>query len=168
MVIKNFTVLILSLFILTLCQNVFSQTEKMDKNSSSKSADSGFYQSSTLKSDFNQVEVVAYVNIKERTLIDSMGGDCENNKGAGLCLYRLKADVKEVYKGKVSAKEIEFYTSPDSDYPKEKLMGERVVFLNRSDNYPDKQSGLGTMENSTRFIEFDVLKKMRKIARKKS
>lgn len=159
MFIKKFGVLILSLFVLGLCQTTFSQTKKSD--------DSGFYQATMLRSDFNQVEVVAYVNVKEITLVDSMGnGNCETNKGAGYCLYRLKADVKEVYKGKISAKEMEFYTSPDADYPKEKLMGERVVFLNKGKNDADKER-LSAMENSTRAIEYDVLKKMRKIAKKK-
>lgn len=150
-------------------QNVSGQTEKINQNEPTGDED-GFYAAKILESDYRQADVVAYVNVKERKLVDSIGtgkADCENDKGTGYCLYLLKAELKEIYKGKSSTTEIEFYTSPDADYPKEKLMGERVVFLNRGTSGDKKKKQLHTIENSTRWIEHEVLEKMRKIARKK-
>lgn len=150
-------------------QNVSGQTEKTNQNKPTED-ENGFYGAEILESDYRQVDVVAYVNIKERKLVDSMGAEkdgCENDKGSGYCLYLLKAELKEIYKGKTTASEIEFYTSPDASYPKEKLMGERVVFLNRSTIKDKKKKQLHTLENSTRWIEHDILEKMRKIAKKK-
>jgi len=169
MFIKNLTVFILTLIVLTSCQTVLSQTKSKNKKSVDKTDGSEFYQTEFLEGDYKQVDVVAYVKVRQITLVDSLGnGDCGNNKGTGYCLYRLKADLKEIFKGKVSQREIEFYTSADADYPKKNLMGERVVFLNWSDNYPDKKKSLGTLENSTRAIEYDVLKNLRSLAGKKS
>jgi hypothetical protein len=121
-----------------------------------------------LKSEFKQVAVVAYVDVKERALIDSIGnGDCESDKGGGSCLYRLKAELKEIYKGKIRTKEIIFYTSLDADYPKKNLLGEKVVFLNWRKRDSEKKKELYTLENSTRSMEHNILKRIRKIAGKK-
>lgn len=138
-------------FVALFCFNAFGQ-------------DDGFYQADALKGDFRQVNAVAYVNVKTIKVADSMGsGDCEKNKGAGYCLYELSADVKEVFKGKIAGRTLKFYTSPDADYPKEKLMGEQVVFLNKNNVAVAKTNQFVTLENSTRKIEFDVIGKLRKI-----
>ncbi len=131
--------------------------------------DGGFYRVSFLRSDFAQVDVVVYVDVKSRELVDQLGGGgCADDKGPGYCLYRLRGEVKEVYKGKVETGAFEFYTVTDASYkPKDRLLGEKVVFLNWSDNYPDKKMSLGTLENSTRDVEHDVLAKMRRIAKRK-
>ncbi len=122
-----------------------------------------------LKYDYRQVAVVAYVDVKKRTLVDSIGSsDCENDKGTGYCLYRLKAELKELYKDKIRAREIEFYTSPDADYPKKYLMGEKTVFLNWGKRKSKKKKELFTLENSSRSIEHNLLKLIRKIAGRKS
>ena len=132
------------------------------------SAQNDFYSSSLLKCDFNEVDAVVHVRIKNFELVDQIGGDCENGKGAGYCLYRLKAEVKEIFKGKIVTENFEFYTVVEPSLrTKNFLSGEKVVFLNWSDNYPDKKMSLGTMENSTRSIENGVIKKLRKIAKKK-
>lgn len=129
-----------------------------------------FYQMDFLRSDFKQVSAVVYVNVKSRELVDQIGqGGCEQNTGTGYCLYRLNAEVKEVFKGKVRKGDFQFYTTTDADYQnKDSLLGEKVVFLNWSDNYPDQKMSLGTLENSTRSIEYNVLAKIRKIAKEKS
>jgi hypothetical protein len=133
----------------------------------SDSGESEFYKASLLESDFKEVDLVAYVDVKERKLEDFIGsGDCEADKGAGYCLYRLKAEIKEVFKGRIGEKTFEFYMSPDMDYPKKYLLGERVVFLKWSEGGANKNKRLSAMENSTRSIKYDVLKKMRKIARR--
>lgn len=145
---------LLILIIIAFCFNAFGQ----DENS--------FYQSEMLKSDYKQVNTVVYVNVTGLKLVDSMGsGDCENNKGSGYCLYELTADVKEIFKGKSIGKILKFYTSPDADYPKNNLLGEQVVFLNKSELGITKTKEFFTMENSTRKIEFEILPKLRKIKR---
>lgn len=140
-------------------QNVSGQTDDEE----------GFFSTGFLKSDYKQVDVVVHVNVKEYELVDSIGkGDCKENSGSGYCLYRLKADVKEVFKGKINKENFEFYMVLEaSTSRKDFLLGEKLVFLERSDNFPDKKMGLGTLENSTRPIQNGVLEKMRKIARKK-
>lgn len=155
-----------TLLLFAFSSNVSGQTEKALTNDKSDEED-GFYSTKFLQSDFEQVEVVAYVNVKKLKLADSLGNvDCENNKGTGYCLYLLTAEVKRVFKGKIETKTLEFYSSPDADYPKKSLLGEKVVFLNWSDNYPGKKMSLGALENSTRLIENDILEKMRKITEK--
>ena len=170
MFIKKFTLFFLSLFIFASAQIVEGQTENTkDKKPVITIDEAQFYDKEMLQGDYKDVDAVVYVNIKERKLVDSIGdGDCETDKGAGYCLYLLKADVIEVFKGEITGKTIEFYTSPDMDYPKKYLIGKRVVFMNKSDNYPDKKMSFGTMENSTRWIKYDILKKMRRIAKKKN
>lgn len=140
------------LFVFTFCLNAFGQD------------DSGFYQADVLKGDFSQVNAVVYVNVKTIKTVDSMGnGNCETNKGSGYCLYELTAEVKEVFKGKGVGRTLKFYTSPDADYPKEKLMGEQVVFLNKSEMAKVKDKQFVTLKNSSRKIEFDIIGKLRKI-----
>lgn len=150
-------------FLLAFClfsvQNISAQTKEVPE----------FYQNDLLKSDFKQTAVVVYVDVKSRELVDKMGGgDCEQNKGGGLCLYLLKGEIKEVFKGKVNKKNFQFYTTTDSDYqPKDNLLGEKIVFLNWGKNYPNKKMSLGTMENSTRSNEYEVVAQMRNIAKNK-
>jgi hypothetical protein len=169
---KIVSILIPAVLFLTAAQIAFTQKSKSDaprektKTVVSDSSESEFYKSSLLRSDFKEVDVVAYVDVKERKLEDFIGGgDCETDKGAGYCLYRLKAEVKEVFKGQIGEKTVEFYMSPDMDYPKKYLMGERVVFLKWNASDANKNKSLGAIENSTRSIKYDVLEKMRKIAR---
>jgi hypothetical protein len=173
---KTVSIFIPAILFLALAPLASSQQSKPDaprqepKIEFPEPSESDFYKSPSLRADFKEVDVVAYVDIKERKLADYIGsGDCETDKGTGYCLYRLKAEVKEVYKGKITEKTIEFYTSPDMDYPKKHLLGERVVFLNwrEMEIGEKKEKSLSAMENSTRWIENDVLKKMRKIARKR-
>jgi hypothetical protein len=130
--------------------------------------DGGFLSTEFLRSDYRQVKVVLHVNVTSYELVDSLGNkNCKENTG-GYCLYRLKADVKEIFKGKIKKENFAFYTVLEgSSNSKDFLLGEKLVFLNWSTNYPDKKRALGTMENSTRPIETGVLQKMRKIAKKK-
>lgn len=149
---KKLPLIISFLFIAAFCFNAFGQT------------DNAFYQTDVLKSDLKQVNAVVYVNVIGIKLVDSMGsGNCETNKGSGYCLYELTAQVKEVFKGKIVGKTMKFYTSPDADYPKERLMGEQVAFLNKNELKLTKTKEFFTMENSTRKIEFDIVAKLRKI-----
>jgi hypothetical protein len=122
-----------------------------------------------LKADYKQVAVVLYVDVKEIELVDSIGtGDCKEISGGGYCLYRLKAEVKEIFKGKINKENFEFYTVIEaSTGKKDFLLGEKLVFLDWSENYPDKKRSLGTLENSTHSVKGNILEKMRRIAKKK-
>lgn len=122
-----------------------------------------------LRGDYKQVAVVLYVDVKAYELVDSIGtGNCKEISGGGYCLYRLKAEVKEIYKGKIKKENFEFYTVLEaSTGNKDFLLGEKIVFLNWSSNYPDKKRHLGTLENSTRTVKGNMLEKMRRIARRK-
>ena len=147
---KKLPLIISLLFVISFCLNAFGQD--------------GFYDSDALKGDYNQVKAVVYLNVTGIKIVDSMGsGNCETNKGSGYCLYELTAEVKEVFKGKGVGKTLKFYTSPDADYPKERLMGEQVVFLNQSEMAKVKDKQFVTLENSSRKIEFDIIGKLRKI-----
>ena len=150
-------------------QNVLGQTGTTPQTKQSDVKD-GFYSAEFLKADYKEAKVVVYVNVKSRQLVDQLGGgNCEQNTGAGYCLYLLKAEVKEVFKGKVETNDFEFYTMTEAGYQnKDWLLGEKVAFLDWSDNYPNKQMSLGTIENSTRAIEQNVLESMRRIAKTKS
>jgi hypothetical protein len=138
---------------------VSGQTENVE-------ADSALNSEQMLRSDMKMSSIVAYVDVKKLKLADSMGsGDCEKNTGSGYCLYELEADVKEVFKGKIKTKTVKFFVSPDADYPKERLMGEQVVFLTWNKPEKGKTARLSTIENSTR--KTDALAKMRKIVKQK-
>ena len=105
-------------------------------------------------------DVVAYVNAKKIKSVDSVGedADCENNTGTGYCLYLLTADIKEDFKGNVETDMLEFYISSDASYPKNRLLGEQIVFLVRGKNEKD----LGTIENSTRSVEkLEIIRKIK-------
>lgn len=116
-----------------------------------------------LRGDLRASDVVVYVNVKEKKLIDFIGNnpDCDNDTGAGYCRYLLKGDVREVFKGKEIGKTIEFYMTPDADYPKKYLLGEKIVFLVRSENKESKTNGLYAIENSSRpLIWLDAMRKI--------
>lgn len=162
---KKIALVLAVLFVFAVCSTVFAQNKDADnKKSEVDKAEMQFYATELLRADYKSVDVVAYVDIKEYKVADSVGrGDCGAEKSAGYCLYLLKAEVKEVFKGKVTKKEIEFYLTAESGYPKKHLTGERVVFL----ELDKEKKTLGVMENSARWIKYDILKKMRRIAKKK-
>lgn len=142
-------------------ETVFSQTEDKEWDAQ---------ETEILKSDYKQVDAVLYVDVKEIELINSIGtGNCKDTSGGGYCLYRLKAEVKEVFKGKIRRENFEFYTVIEASLGKKDfLLGEKIVFLDWSKNFPDKKRHLGTLENSTRAVKGNMLEKMRKIAKKKA
>lgn len=118
-----------------------------------------------LRNDMRVSDVVAYVNVKEVKYVDrsDTDTDCENNQGGGYCAYLLTAEVKEIFKGKVETKPFVFYASADASYPKKYFLGEQIVFLLGGEEDKDKKRNLGTLENSSRSIEHNVLEKMRNI-----
>lgn len=148
----------LTFFFIALDQTTFAQTAE------SNSGEEKIW----LRGDLRASDVVAHVDIKEKKFIDSIGNsaDCENDKGSGYCRYLLKADVKEVFKGKSIGQTIEFYVTPDADYPKKNLLGEEIVFLVRHKDEVTEKEALFTIENSSRPVQW--LDAMRKIVDSKS
>lgn len=120
------------------------------------------YSMGGLRNDLRISDVVVYVDIKQKKLVDhTEGADCENDRGAGYCAYRLTADVKEVFKGDVQTKQIEFIQTSDAGYPKKYFMGEKVIFLEWSEPDQGETKALVTLENSTRSVDNRVLEQMR-------
>ncbi len=144
--------------------NALSQTESLPQNAEIYD-ESDFYKAEFLKSDLEQTDIVAYINVKQ---IISAGAsdyktDCVNLTGPGYCSFRLIAEIKELYKGNINLKTIEYYEYGEAESIKNKdsFLGERVVFLQK---IPDSEKGaLQTLDNSTRLIKFNVVEKMRKI-----
>ncbi len=125
---------------------------------------SEYYSTKSLRNDYRIADVVAYVNVKEKILADhTNGADCDNNKGIGYCSYRLVAELLELYKGEVKSKVIEFYAGCDATYPKKNFLGEKVIFLILNESEEGKPGSLGSLENSSRTIQHDLLQKMRTI-----
>jgi hypothetical protein len=119
------------------------------------------YPARSLSLDRKVADVVAYVDVREVKLIDSIGrdADCERNTGSGYCSYLLSGEVKEVFKGRLAAKTLNFHIGTEAGYPTKLLLGEQVVFLIRG----KRAVSLEVIENSTRRIEYQVLEKLRKI-----
>jgi hypothetical protein len=167
---KNVSVvflIIVGLF-LNFPQTVSGQSEKTKANLQSSQEDE--FLTKLFKADYKQVDVVLHVDVKEYELVDSIGkGNCKEITGGGYCLYRLKGDVREIFKGKAARENFEFYTVVEaSTAKKDFLLGEKLVFLEWGDNFPGKKRSLGTLENSTRSsIEKGVLETIRKIAKRK-
>lgn len=169
--------IILGLLFFTFNQSVSAQNGDVQPEKPKKSAvvlvktqeDAEFYTVGFLESDLKESDVVAHVNVLSYELADQIGmGGCEQNKGAGYCLYLLKAEVREIFKGKIATRKFEFYKVTEADYAhKEKMIGSHVVFLKWSNDFPGKKRSLGTIENSTRDIKHNVIAKLRKISRRK-
>lgn len=124
--------------------------------------DSDQYSMNWLRNDLRIADIVVYVDIKQKKLVDyTEGADCDNDRGTGYCAYRLTADVKEVFKGVLQIKQMEFIETSDAAYPKKYFMGERLVFLAWSEPDQGKTKELVALENSTRSVDHRVLEKMR-------
>ena len=148
-------------------QNALGQSENKTLNNKIND-NSEYFSVKFLKSDYEQADIVVYVDVKE---VISAGAsdnqtDCVNFTGIGYCSFLLKAQVKEIYKGGIKTKTIDFYTYGEAELigRKERYLGESVVFLEKFND--SGKIRLQVIENSIRWIEYDVLKKMRQIAKK--
>jgi hypothetical protein len=119
-----------------------------------------------LRSDFKQVDVAAYVEVREIVSIGRSDEktDCENFTGRGYCTFLLRAEVKELYKGKLKTSAIEFYEGAEAQLvrSRDRFLGERVIFLKKFTE--GGKTHFQTLDNSTRYIEDSILEKMRRIA----
>lgn len=141
--------------------NAVNSEKPIDENSEIDDA----YTPKWLRLDMRMVDVVAYINVKEAKYSGSSDDntDCKTGKNGGYCFYRLLAEVKEVFKGRIETKTFEFSQSADAGYPAKNFLGEQVVFLSWYEA-DDKKKHLGeSLENSRRRIKHDVLEKLRNI-----
>ena len=129
----------------------------------------GYTSESFLRSDYRQSAVVAYVDVKEIIGVDASDSetDCRNFTGVGYCSFLLRAEIVELYKGKIKTRTIEFSEGGEAQAMrnKERYLGERVVFLEKF--VDDGKTHYQTIENSTRDARPHVLEKMRRIAKKR-
>src|SRR5688500_13020310 len=94
MFIKTALLFLTSSFVFTFLQVTQIQPTQAQKTTPVVESDeSQFYHAGNLRPDYALADIVAHVNVTERELVDSLGsGDCENDKGTGYCLYRLKGE----------------------------------------------------------------------------
>jgi hypothetical protein len=109
---------------------------------------------SQLKSDYNQVGIVAHVIIKEITLAAQ---DVHP-------LYVVRSEIIEPFKGRIKrGQQLEFYFHAEDDYDVKKLLGEWVVFLEGRHPIPRGGKGWYELENSKLLPSEKNVTKMRRI-----
>ena len=108
----------------------------------------------SLRSDYNQVGVVAHVKVNNVKLAAP---------GAHQ-LYLLEADVVEPFKGRVRrGQRLHFYMAVEEGFNINSRLGEWVVFLEESRNTPNGKRGWFTLENSSMPYSTNVIAKVRRI-----
>jgi hypothetical protein len=109
---------------------------------------------SQLKSDYNQVGVVARVKVKT---VKFAAPDIHP-------LYVLRGEVIEPFKGKLRRGQmLEFYLSVEEGFNANSHLGDWVVFLEGSSNTPDKKWGWFVLENSSLPYSQRLVSKLRRI-----
>jgi len=120
-----------------------------------------YYSYDYLKNDYDQVAVVASVDVREVTAVDSIG-----DKEAGYIRYRIRCHVIEPFKGAIkSGQALEYYSVAEKGYNPENYRGKRIVFLSSLFDKPKKDWILSELENSARPASIAIIKKMRRIKR---
>ena len=118
-----------------------------------------YYSYDYLKNDYEQVAVVAAVDVRDIKAVGSMG-----DKEAGYVRYLIRCQVIEPFKGDIkSNQKIEYYSVAEKGYNPENYRGKKIVFLN---SLFDKHKGgwyLNELENSSRPALKAIIKKMRQI-----
>ena len=109
---------------------------------------------SQLKSDYNQVGIVAHVKI---TNIKLAAQDVHP-------LYVVQSKIIETFKGKIKrGQRLEFYIQVEDDYDVNRFLVERIVFLEGRRPVPSGGEGWFVLENSSRPASKVTLARMRKI-----
>jgi len=114
-----------------------------------------------LKNDYDQVAVVAAVDVREVKAVGSMG-----DKETGYVRYLIRCQVIEPFKGDIKSNQaLAYYSVAEKGYDPEGFRGNKIVFLS---SLFDKRKGgwfLNELENSSRPASKAIIKKMRKIKR---
>jgi hypothetical protein len=114
---------------------------------------------SHLRNDYNQVSTVARVRILNAKVVDMIG-----NERSGYYLYSIRSQVIEPLKGRIKKRQpLEFYLVLEKGADINWFLGEKIVFLDRSDNSPDKKMSLFALENSTLPASKQTIARLRNI-----
>ena len=109
---------------------------------------------SYLRSDYNQVGIVARVKVRSVKLA---APDIHP-------LYLLRSEIIEPFKGNVKrGQPLEFYLAVEEDFNVNSRLGDWIVFLEGSANTPNKKWGWFVLENSSLPYSKKIVSKMRKI-----
>jgi hypothetical protein len=120
-----------------------------------------YYSYDYLKNDFDQVAVVAAVDVQDVKAVDSIG-----DKEAGYVRYLIRCQVIEPFKGAIKSNQaLAYYSVAEKGYDPEGFRGNKIVFLSRLFDKQKKDWILSELENSTRPASKAIIKKMRKIKR---
>jgi hypothetical protein len=118
-----------------------------------------YYSYEYLKNDFDQVAVVASVDVKEVKAVDSIG-----DREPGYIRYLIRCRIIEPFKGDIrKGQALEYYSVAEKDYNPGNYRGHKIVFLG---SLFDKLQGgwfFSELENSARPASSAIIKKMRKI-----
>lgn len=110
----------------------------------------------SLRSDYDQVGVVAHVKVKNAKLAAP---------GAH-SLYLLQGEVVEPFKGKVKrGQRLNFYVALEDGVDVNRQLSDWIVFLEESSNTPDQKRGWFALENSTTPHTAKNVARMRSIKR---
>ena len=122
-------------------------------------ADNEYYSYKFLKNDYEQVTIVASVDVQEVMAVDTIG-----DSAAGYVRYGIRCQVIEPFKGEVNAGQpLAYYSVAEKDYNPENYRGNKVVFLSKAFDKQKKEWVLTELENSSRPATKAVTKTMRKI-----
>jgi len=120
-----------------------------------------YYSYDYLKNDYDQVAVVASVDVKKAKAVDSIG-----DKEVGYVRYLIRCQVIEPFKGDIKRGQVlEYYSVAEKGYNIENYRGTRIVFLSSLFDKKKEDWVLSELENSARPASKAIIKKMRKIKR---
>jgi hypothetical protein len=120
-----------------------------------------YYSYDYLKNDYEQVAVVAAVDVREVKAVGSIG-----DKEAGYVRYLIRCQVIEPFKGAIKSNQaLAYYTVAEKGYDPEGFRGNKIVFLSSLFDKQKKEWVLRELENSARPASRAIIKKMRKIKR---
>lgn len=107
-----------------------------------------------LKNDYNQVSVVAHVQVKGIEVADELGDHV---------LYLVRCQVVEPLKGRIKlGQSLEYYHSAEGGAVKD-MLGEKIVFLTESlDKVANKQT-FSSLQNSTLPYSKETFTKLIKV-----
>jgi hypothetical protein len=124
-------------------------------------SDNEYYSYDYLKNDYDQVAVVASVNVQDVKAVDSIG-----DKDTGYVRYLIRCQVIEPFKGDIkSNQELAYYSVAERGYDPANFRGKRIVFLGSLFDKQKKDWILSELENSSRPALKAIIKKMRQIKR---
>jgi hypothetical protein len=131
---------------------------------------SNFYSMEVLREVFREAHIVAYIDSKEVISIgrSDVYTNCSTfpQKEGGYCSFTMRAEIKELFKGKVQSSTLLYseYGEAPLIRSKDQYLGQQVVFLER---FRERgETFYQVIENSSRDIEHDILAKLRLIAKK--